>query len=177
MPTNNNKVFSIIKIATWVIVGAVIIGSLIFQDNLLGEMSWSTRIILILLAIGTLFLGNKKEYFPSPMELQFYDEYLIFYLPKRYYSKRVTRKQINKMMYTDIEKCVYKSKSKRVHIYGGGESIWYNYDKNGNVPLQPDEIRKVSHGLVYFNTTFAVEIDFVKEIEEHSPLRVIVENT
>lgn len=40
------------------------------------------------------------------MELQFFDDYLVLYLPKRYYGKHLTRMQINKMKYSDITKCV-----------------------------------------------------------------------
>ena len=138
-------------------------------------MSWTVRIFLIILAIGFGFYGGKKEYMPSPMELQFFDDYLVLYLPKRYYSNKVTRKQINMMKYSEISKCVFKIQSKRIQIYGNRKSEWYNYKKDGTLPSKPTEERSFTQGMIYFNTQFATEIDFKQEIENHSPLQVIIE--
>lgn len=176
MPVGKNGSANVIKVCVWVIVAIIVIGSIIFQDNLFSELSWPVRIMLIVIAIAFGFYGEKKEYFPSPMELQFFDDYLVLYLPKRYYSNRVTRKQINTMKYADVTKCVFKSKSNRIHIYGNGTSVWYNYKKDGTVPEKPTESRTFTQGLIYFNTSMAPEVDFVGEIERNSPLRVIVEN-
>ena len=175
MPKEVSRGKRILKTCVWIIVGIIVLGSFIFQDNLLAELSWPSKIFLIVLAIGFGFYGDKKEYTPSPMELQFFDDYLVLYLPKRYYSNRVTRKEINTMKYADITKCVYKSKSNRIHLYGNGTSVWYNY-KNGTLPEKPTENRTFTQGLIYFNTSLAPEVDFVGEIERNSPLRVIIEN-
>ena len=114
---------------------------------------------------------------PSPMELHFYNDYLVLYLPKRYYSRKVTRKQINTMKYSEISKCVLKNKSNRIQIYGNGNSVWYNYKKDGSIPSKPTEERRFTEGMIYFNIQFASHIDFKEEIESHSPLKVIVENS
>lgn len=177
MPTEVNRCKSTLKICIWVVIGIIILGSFIFQDNLFTELSGIVRIFLIVLAVGFGFYDGKKEYAPSPMELQFYDDRLVLYLPKRYYSNRVTRKQINTMRYIDISKCVYKTRSNRIHIYGAGQSVWYNYKKDGSLPSKPTEERSFTQGLIYFNTQLATDVDFIKEIEEHSPIRVIVENS
>lgn len=176
MPINHSKGKNVLKTCVWVVVGVIIVGSFLFQDNLFSELSWTARILLIALVLDVSFFGEKKEYAPSPMELQFYDDRLVLYLPKRYYSNRVTRKQINTMRYADISKCVYKTKSNRIHIYGDGQSVWYNYKKDGSLPSKPTEERSFTQGLIYFNTQLATDVDFKKEIEEHSPIKVIVEN-
>lgn len=111
MPTENNKGKRIMKKAVWMIICIIVLGSIIFRDNLFMELSWSTRIFLILLVIGFGFYDGKSDYQRSPMELRFYEDYLEFYLEKRYYSERVTRKQINTMKYSEISKCVYKKAS------------------------------------------------------------------
>ena len=176
MPIENNNTANIIKICVWIIVGIIVLGSILFQENLFSELSWTARIMLIVVAVGFGFYDGKKEYCPSPMELQFYDEYLVLYLPKRYYSKRVTRKQINTMKYADISKCAFKAKSNRIHIYGNGTSVWYNYKKDGSLPENPTESRTFTQGLIYFNTSLASDVDFIREIETNSPLHVVVEN-
>ena len=53
---NNYK----IKIAVVIIVAVIILGSIIFQDNLFSELSWTTRIILISLVFGVMFTGKTE---------------------------------------------------------------------------------------------------------------------
>lgn len=176
MPVNQGNGLLVFKICVWIIVALTILGSIVFQDNLFLELSWTSRIFLIILVIGVTLYGGKKEDFPSPMELQFFDDYLVFYQPKRYYSKHVTRMEIGKMEYSDITKCAYKTRSQRIHIYGDGTAIWYNYRKDGTLPDKPTKINNFKEGLFYFDIRLAPEIDFKKEIEMHSPLQVILEN-
>ena len=176
MPVNQGNGLLVFKICVWIIVALTILGSIVFQDNLFLELSWTSRIFLIILVIGVTLYGGKKEDFPSPMELQFFDDYLVFYQPKRYYSKHVTRMEIGKMKYSDITKCAYKTRSQRIHIYGDGTAIWYNYRKDGTLPDKPTKINNFKEGLFYFDIRLAPEIDFKKEIEMHSPLQVVLEN-
>lgn len=176
MPIEVNKGKHAIKVCIWVVIALIIIGSLIFQDNLFAEFSWPIKLLLIVLVIVFGFYSGEKDYVPSPMELQFFEDKLVLYLPKRYYTSRITRKQINTMKYADISKCVYNAKSRRIYIYGNGQSIWYNYKKDGSLPSNPTEERSFTRGMIYFNTRLATEIDFIKEIEGHSPIQVIIEN-
>lgn len=177
IPTKQSRGFTFLKTGVWIVVAVIVLGSLLFQGNLFSELSWTARILLIVLALGVTFLGGKKEYAPSPMELQFFDNYLVLYLPKRYYSKRVTRMEINQMKYSEITKCVYKTKSQRIHLYGNGTSTWYNYKADGTIPQAPTQMRIYTAGLIYFNTQLATNVDFKTEIEKHSPIHVIVENS
>lgn len=177
VPTKQSSGFTFLKTGVWIVVAVIIIGSLLFQDNLFSELSWTARVLLIVLALGVTFLGGKKEYAPSPMELQFFDDHLVLYLPKRYYSKSVTRMEINKMKYSEITKCVYKANSQRIHLYGNGTSTWYNYKADGTIPQTPTQVRNYTAGLIYFNTQLATDVDFKTEIENHSPIQVIVENS
>ena len=177
MPVQDSKGKRFLKIGVSTVLGILVLGSLFFGDNLFMELSGTTRLLLIILAIGVLLFGTKREDVPSPMELQFFDDYLILYLPKRYYSRRITRREVNKLKYSDITKCVYNARLQRVHIYGGGVSEWYNYDAKGNLPDKPTKTNAYDEGLIYFRTLFATDVDFKKEIEEHSPLTVIVENS
>ena len=177
MPKEQSNSYIFIKKGVLIIVAILILGSLIFQENLFFELSWTARVILIVLAVVFLFFGEKKIDVPSPIELQFYDEYLILYRPKRYYSKKVTRMEFNKMLYTDITRCIYKANSQRLHIYGNVAATWYNYDANGVVPSTPTYNRMVTDTLCYMSTRCAPDVDFKSEIESHSPIQVLVENS
>lgn len=112
-----------IKITVLIIVGIIIVGSLIFQDNLFTELGWTARIILISLFIGTLFTG-KTEKIKSPIEIRFYDDHLVVYREKRWYSNKVSRMEFNKFYYKDITKCDFSKNTKRLNIVGKIEAIW-----------------------------------------------------
>lgn len=177
VPVNQGVGLRFLKMGVWIVVAIIVIGSFIFQLNLFSELSWTARCLLIVLAVGVSFIGGKKTDVPSPIELQFYDSYLIVYRPKRYYSKKVTRKEINKMLYSDIKRCVYKVNSQRLQIYGNVAATWYNYDANGVVSSTPNYNRMVTDTLCYLSTRCAPNVDFKTEIESHSPIKVIVENS
>ncbi|MBQ8210273.1 MAG: hypothetical protein IJZ35_06810 [Clostridia bacterium] len=177
MPVERNKIKYAIKIFVWVIVAVIILSSLIFQDNMFSELSWMSRAFLICLAVGFGFYGNKTELTPSHMELQFFNDYVVVYRPNRYYSRRVTRKEIIKINYCDISRCVLKTQAQRIHIYCGGVSTFFKLKSNGTFPQSPTEVRNFAEGLVYFDISFIKDVDIVKEIETHSPIKVIVENS
>lgn len=166
-----------IKKAVVIIIAVIVIGSILLGENLFLELSWTVRILLICLAVGFLFSG-KHEYVPTPSELQFYDDCLILYSPKKFYSKNVCKKEIFKVNYEGITcKFIKNSIEKRFQIYGNGHSTWYKYDKNGNLPSVPNVDKTVEGGMIYFSTFLNPEIDFIKEIEEHSPIKVtVIEN-
>ena len=164
-----------VKVAVWVIVAVIVLASIIFQDNIFSELSWTTRCLLIAVAIGTCFIGPKKIETPSLIEIQFYDQYMILYRPQRYYSARVTRREFNKMNYSDISRCVYKADVQRIHFYGTVEAKWYNFNKEGVLNNVPDYDRIVKDTLLYISTKCS-DVDFVSEIEHNSPITVTVEN-
>lgn len=172
VPLNDNPTLGILKIATWIIVVTIILGSIIFRDNLFGKFSWVVRILLIVLAIRVSFLGGHKR-IQSPFEIQFYNDYLIIYREKRYRSKNTTTKERDKFFYKDIKKCQYRKVTKQINILGIEEGIRYKYNKDGTLPSEPIFHKTVEH-LCYFYTTEAPEVDFVAEIEKHSPIKVII---
>lgn len=172
-PVKERKAVTITRNCLWVVLGILTVGSLVLRVNLYMELNIVAKVLLGVLIIRYLYRG--KEYKPIPMELQFYDDYLIVYFPERWYSNRYTRKEINKLKYKDITRCVIKTEDERVHIYGSGESIWYKFRKDGTVPEEPDKVRKYEGGLVYFGTQFLNGINIKEVIESHSPLEVEVE--
>lgn len=176
VPTKQSFGFRFLKTGVWIVVAVIVLGSLLFQYNLFSELSWTARVLLIVLVLRVTFLG-KKEYTPSPMELQFFDDHLVLYLPKRYYGRRLTRMEINQMKYSEITKCVYKAESTLICLYGKGISTWYNYKADGTIPQTPTKVNSYNEGLIYFDTRLATDVDFKTEIENHSPIQVIVENS
>lgn len=174
VPKANTGGIAKIRTAIWIIVAIIIIGSFVLGNNIFSELSWTVRALLISLVIGTFFI-NTSERVPSPFEMWFYDDCLVLYREKHFYSKKITRKEYDKFFYKDIRECQYQARTKRINISGVVEGIWYNYRKDGSLPSEPS-YHKTTDSIRYFYTTFAREIDFVKEIESHSPIKVNIEN-
>ncbi len=160
-----------LKKAVWIIIALIIIGSLIFRENLFAELSLSAQILLITLVLVVIVAGG-EERVPSPFEIWFFDDYFVIYREKRYYDRKVTRKEYNKYYYKDISKVEYRKLTNRIQFEGIIESVWYNYNKDGTLPEKPTYHRTTDGGICYFYTTASPEIDFVAEIEKHSPLKV-----
>lgn len=162
-----------LKVFVLIIVGIIIVGSIIFKDNLFSELSVTAKILLVSIVIGICFLGEGSERVPSPFEIWFYDDYLIVYREKHYYNRKVTRKEFDKFLYKDIRKCQYRTITKKINIYGIVEGIWYDYNKDGSLPDKPT-YHKTTDSICQFYTTEEPEIDFVQEIEKHCPIKVVI---
>lgn len=160
-----------IKKVVIVIIAIIIVGSIVFQDNLFSELGWTTRIILVSLALGVMFTG-KTEKIKSPIEIRFYNDHVVVYREKRWYSDKAIHKEFNKFFYSDISGIDYDNRIKRLNIHGKIDATWFKYNKDGSVPEQPYYKRIVDGGICYFYTDLEPEIDIVKEIEKHSPLKV-----
>ena len=174
VPKNKNNKQHYIKIAVWVIVGIIIIASFIFKDNMFKQLSWTARVLLISLCIGTFFIGGTEKV-PSAIEIQFYNDYLIVYRNKHYYSKRVTRREYDKFNYNDIKQIQIRTVTKRINIYGIVEGTWYNYKKDGTLPIEPT-YHKTTDSICYFYIDFAENIDFASIFESYCPNKVIIED-
>lgn len=167
-----------IKKTVVIIIAIIVIFSIIFGENLFLELSWTARILLIAIALGILFTG-KKDDVPSPAELRFYDDYLLLFLERKYYSERSIKQEYLKMKYSDITKVKYlpNTSNKRFQIYGNGHSLHYDLKKDGNISKKASRDKMFEKGMIYFSTNLNQNIDFIKEIEEHSPLKVEIDNT
>ena len=167
-----------IKKTVVIIIAIIVIFSIIFGENLFLELSWTARILLIAIALGILFTG-KKEDVPSPAELRFYDDYLLLFLERKYYSERSIKQEYLKMKYSDITKVKYlpNTSNKRFQIYGNGHYLHYDLKKDGNISKKASRDKMFEKGMIYFSTNLNQNIDFIKEIEEHSPLKVEIDNT
>ena len=167
-----------IKKAVVIIIAIIVIFSIIFGENLFLELSWTARILVIAIALGVLFTG-KKEDVPSPAELRFYDDYLLLFIERKYYSERNIKQEYLKMKYSDITKVKYlpNTSNKRFQIYGNGHSLQYDVKKDGIIAKQPSRDKIFEDGMIYFSTNLNQNIDFIEEIEKHSPLKVEIDNT
>ena len=173
IPKEISKFDMFIRKSIITIIILIIVLSLIFGKNFLFDLSWTAKIIVIVVAIIFIPKGG-KVFQPFPMEIRFYDEYCEFYFSKIYYNKKLQCEEIQTMKYDNL-RLKYVEKYARLEIRGDGNRVTYNYDKNMNLPTKPSSNRDFKNGCFLVHIQVSEEIDIVKEIEEHSPIRVIVE--
>lgn len=78
------------------------------------------------------------------------------------------------MNYRDVKECTYRVQNHKILFLGKIEGIFYQYNRDGTLKEKPSYHKTTDSG-TYFYTVFEPEIDFVKEIEEHTPLKVAIE--
>lgn len=118
-----------------------------------------------------LIKNGGHERVECPAQLQFYDEYMIFCVPKHHIKVGKDRMEIQKIYYKDVTRCQFRTNTRKMVICGMLEEIYYKYDKNDNV-LNVPCFQKYYDGMIKFYTVFDYEHDFKKIIEENSPLTV-----
>ncbi len=166
-----------IRTAVIVILILLLLASVLFQENILHELNWIARMMLLFLVVKYFIFWNKKIDVPSPMELCFFGEYLLLYRPKRYYSKRVTRKEYIKMNYNEIEKIKYKKNERQFQIYGTVIAKFYRYLSENETEQRPSYDKTVEGTLCYFSTRCTDDDDnFIMYIlEKYSRCKVDIE--
>ncbi len=167
---NESKTKDIVKFLVMFFIFGGIGLSLLVGENIFSEFSF---IVWVCILSGVVYLvkhsGNKQ--LSSDCELWFYDDRIVQYRPKVYYSKKMTRREYYIFLYKDIEKCWYRTTSGKIDIFGVVEQIFYDYDKNGNLKDKPS-YHKTINSMNNFYVTLEPDIDFVKIIETHSPIKV-----
>lgn len=171
VPKNENV--NLLKTIILIIIGILIVGSLIFELNLFGELSWISQIILVTTFLGTLFSGGNK-FIACPIELHFFNDRIAIYRSYVYYGKNKIRKEVYVFQYNEIQKCTFNKSANRLMFQGQVYVEWFNYRNGGLVPVRPD-VSKKQLGLCYFYTNADPNINFVSEIEYHSPIRITIE--
>lgn len=173
VPKENQKALSIVKKIIWGYIGVIVAFSLLVGENMFVQMSLYAKCMLSIAVMWTIFTRGEERK-PVPFEIQFFDDYLVYFCLKKRYSKKKNRMEYYKFYYKDITSCVYRERSKRIDMYGLEEVIWYDYNKDGTVPEKPTYHRSVD-AICYFYTMFNEDIDFVSEIEQHSLIKVIID--
>jgi hypothetical protein len=166
VPKNDNPMLGVVKVAVWVIVAVLILGSFIFGENLFGNLTWTARISFIVIAIMVCFIGGSKQ-LPSPFEIRFYDDYLVVYRKSLYYNRRTSSMVFFKFYYKDIKKCEYDEMTHKTNIWGYLEATWYNYNKDGTLPQNPTKQKRVD-SICQFHLMMDNPKSFITEFETHS---------
>lgn len=171
-----NKTYPIqilLRNVVWIIVGIILVGSLIFKENLFGAMTWTHRVLLVVLAISVSYTGGKKKV-ESAVEIWFYEKYFVLYRDKRYCTPKVTRRQYETFRYDDIDKIVYRTDTNRVNIEGKFQAVYYNYNKQGVVNENPN-FNKFIDSIAWFYPAEPLGIDFISALENYTNKKVEIQ--
>lgn len=175
VPKNESKPYLIVRNLFYFFLAITIIGSIAFGKFLLAETSF-TAWGCILVTVVYLFRNGGSTREPCYTELWFYDDYFVQYVPRHYYSKKNIRREYYKMFYKDIKECIYRTNTGKFDFFGLIEGTFYKFDKNGQIEEKPS-YHKTVDAITKFYTTFEPDINFVAEIETHSPIKVIIQDT
>lgn len=155
------------------IIAVALLGSLIFKIDVFGLPSSSGRMMLVVLFVIIVF-HQTMHFVPYPIELRFYDDRIIIIRDHIYYSKKLTRKEVYVFQYADMERCNFNKSANRMEFRGLSYIEWYPYDRAGG-PSQIPSTTKTCKNFFYFYTHADPNVDFVREIEEHSPIKITKE--
>lgn len=174
-PKDNYKLIKGLKITVIIIWIAAVLSAIIFGGDLFEGVSGIALCILIILSVKLLFTSTLHR-IKRIFELRFYDDYLVAYRPETLISPSSRRAEYFTMYYKDIEKCHYRTGAKRISFYGKGDCKYYYYKKDGTLPELPSHHKTSELGMFYFYVDGEPNIDFVAEIEQHSPIKVEITN-
>ena len=176
-PVEGREYFLYLKDGICLITGIITVLSFVIEDFVLSDLSILSRVLLLVVSfILYFFWGIDKVNARTPIEISFYDDYMVFYRPKICYSKKLSRMEYSTIYYKDVTRCVLDTKLKRITIAGDYHFQWYNYNKNGNPTSKPTYDRFVKGTIDVIRTRMVPEIDFVSEIESHTPLKIKIKN-
>lgn len=175
MPKNESTLYITMKRIFIALIIAVALGSVVFGEFLLAGESilvWTGIFVIC----GYLIKNGGYERKECPAQLQFYEEYMVFYIPKCHIKKGKDRMEIQKIYYKDITTCKFRTNVQKIVILGRMDVEYYWYDCKGNVNKKPD-FQNHCDGIISFYTVFDGKHNFVDIIEKNSPIKVGIENS
>lgn len=170
--SSNQGVVKIIKIAIWSVIGILIVGTIISGDNLFLELNPMALFLLACMLFSTIFLG-KSTMQAAPMEILFFDDYLIMHKCKHYYSKKLSREEFDKIYYKDISRLKWNEVTQQITFQGLFELEWYKYNKDGSVEAVASYTKTIdTMRCFYFH--LCPEVDFLDLFKKYVPCDVNV---
>ena len=173
--SDKHSIWRVIRGICLVCFAVIVLGSFAFHENMLKEMSSYSAATLGALFICS-FLFQRINWISSELEWEFYSDKMILYRDKRVYSDKKARQEWTEVYYDDITRFVYRTKSERISISCKQHAIMWDYNRDGTLREQPSYDKITDSGFI-ISTDFAKDLDIVREIETHSPIKIQVDNS
>lgn len=162
----------IFRIVMFALVGVMVAASVILRENLLAQFSLAGKVAFIGAFVFSLGGGKKLEDVLCPVQFRFYSDRLELYRSEMVYSDGKRTREISVLPYHRIRECRLDTRNGRLTITGESRRIQFRYDAQGNLPQTPD----YDHTHAEFNEILSLRnehtVDIVREIENHSPIKV-----
>lgn len=167
---NNSKLYCIVKGLFTFFLVFLIIESIFWGEFLLVKESLSVW-ICVAITLAYLVKNGGHERKECYSELQFYKEFMIFYVPKHFIKYNDEKMEYQKIYYKDVIESVYRVNTRKIVIKGQLEEKHYKYITPNLVEENPCYSKKYN-GMIKFYTIFDHEHDFKKIIETYTPLKI-----
>lgn len=150
----------------------------VLDIDLYGELSTLPKMLLGLALVETLFFAKTDKDHVTPFEIQIFDDYIVIDEKKRYYHKNLTRRNICKIYYMDLEKIEYETKTRMFYIYGAKMDVrWYNYRKDGTLPDVPTRQKIAEDALWHFRLPDNEGETIIKQLKQYANIEVLDRGT
>ncbi len=123
---------------------------------------------------GLLFYDRKKDT-PVPAELRFYDNYLLIYVPKRFYDPKLITAEIQRIEYDKITECIYYQESLDLEISGDIRYLSAEYNEYGRLSSAVEEELE-KEDTIWYMIRFNEDVDFVAVLKKYLPIKVDIED-
>lgn len=125
------QLFKVYKIVVLCLVILLIASSLLFSENIFGELNVYTQAGLIAMLFIALFRSGKRESVITPTEFIFYDDRLVIYREKIPCLKE-QRKSWSTIKYDTIKYIKYNVALRRLTVRGDFHFLKYNICRVGH---------------------------------------------
>lgn len=166
-----SKAYAACRVCAWIACALIFLLSYL-PDS---PFDWRMRVIAILTG-AVLFFIKPDESVPSSIAVMFFEDRVVIFRERHYYSATTCRKEYEVFRYENIHKVQYDSRANTLTFSGSATITYYEYGKNGMLPDKPI-YKDIRDSTCVIHTGFEQGRDFAKEIEVHSPLKVNVIET
>lgn len=174
-PKNDSKSYLVLKRIFIGVIIAIILLSILFKEFILAEISFPAMLCFVIF-LGYICKNGGHERIECSSELHFYNDYMIFYVPKHHIKVEHDQMEIQKIYYKDITKCQFRTNIRKVEIYGMLDETHYKYNKQG-VRNNTPSYQKRYDGMIKFYTVFDYQHDFVEILERNTGIKVKLEES
>lgn len=130
----------IIRYTVLSIIGIFFFTKVFFALDLYQDLSSLPKMLLGLLLVESLLFGKESKDHTSPFSIEIFDEYFLITESQRYYSKKVTKKNIIRFEKDQLDKVEYDLVTKRLFFWGSFEITIFDFNEDGTIPKEPTSI-------------------------------------
>lgn len=144
----------------------------LLEINPLAELSPISWLLVLVLA-GRYVFSRKSEQRNFPLEIHFYDDMIEVHRLEVHYSNGNVVRQLHRFFLDGNAEVRYSPGGRILTVRGMAHGEWYPYLQNGQPSTQPKRV--VDRKGICVVALGDENVDIVREVEEHSPIKVEIE--